>query len=98
MEEDCHKLDLELAREASPTPLDRASFREHAQLITQLNKDEDSRRELIQFTQLLQQVLANLAIQLPNFQSSPQLQSLQSEFTSAQKKLADLVSYIHIIS
>ena len=86
MEEDCHKLDLELAREASPTPVDRETFREHSQLITQLNKDEDSRRELIQFSQLLQQILANLVIQLPSLQSSPQLQSLQSEFSSAQKK------------
>ena len=85
-------LDLELAKQTTPVLADRESFTKYARLLVQLREDEVKKAELENFVTLLQQILANLAIQLDNAETRPDVQSFVRELTSARQKLNDMVS------
>lgn len=91
MEEECHLLDLELARLSSPESTDRESFSQYSSLISNLRNLEEKRHELKQFVHLLQQILTNLAIQIPDAETRPDVQSLKEEVFSASQQLEDVV-------
>lgn len=93
MEEECHLLDLELARLSSPESTDRESFGQYSTLVSKLHSLEEKRHELKQFVDLLQQILTNLAIQIPNAETRPDVQSLKEEAIAASQQLEDVVGF-----
>ncbi len=93
LEEECHQLDLELAKHAAPESTDRNAFAEYSNLVKELTQQEDRRNVLRQHTSALQQSIANLVVQLPNAQANPVVQGLFQETVAAKRQLKDVVSF-----
>ena len=79
LEEECHQLDLQLAQHASSNPADWELFSHYTGLVKELAELERKKPELLQYTEDLNNGITNMALYIPNVDSSPLFQALQHE-------------------
>ena len=94
LEEECKRLDLEMAAEESGQDIGGITFQRYIAALKHLSSLREQRGVEQHKATLFTQLVTYLSLTLPQPQHCPALQRLRQEASQAQNKLDDLVNII----
>ena len=98
LEEDCHLLDIELAKRTAPESVDRAAFVDYSTAIKKQSQLKEQRLELEKYIATLNCGIAQIALQVATPEVQPIITALQQEASSSTNKLQDVVGiHVHFV-
>jgi len=92
LEDECHCLDLELAKRNITHPDDTTTFATYASSLHQRASLQEEKDRLSNLIATINQVITYLALNLPNPQQNPGLQAACQQKINTEKRINDLVS------
>ena len=94
LEEECHQLDLELARHSAPQAKDQVAFADYSIQVKEIAKLENELMELTQYTSNLELEVTAIAVQLQDGHNNPLINCLRHEVLSGRRQQEDVVGFI----
>ena len=91
MEDECHKLDLQMATSSSPVPGDRQSYTNYAQVVQSERALLDEKEQIKAQLAWLDQTLSFLTLNSLNPANDPSVEVVKSAVSENKSKLAKIV-------
>ena len=92
LEDECHCLDLEVAKRNIVQPDDRTTFASYASSLHRRTSLQEEKDQLTNLLNTINQVITYLALNLPDPQQNPGLQAACQQKLNKEKRINEIVS------